>query len=75
MMHVGASLNASISSGAGFGTLFMAVVMLMQTVSPDGFDAFARAAVAATNEASFLFCCSATWRNIGSARQFCRLPK
>ena len=34
MIHVGASLNASISSGAGFGTLVMAVVMLMQTVSP-----------------------------------------
>ena len=34
MIDVGASLNASISSGAGFGTLVMAVVMLMQTVPP-----------------------------------------
>jgi hypothetical protein len=34
MTEVGASLNASIRSGAGFGTLVMAVVMLMQTVSP-----------------------------------------
>ena len=32
--EVGAPLNASIRSGAGFGTLVMAVVMLMQTVSP-----------------------------------------
>jgi hypothetical protein len=34
MMQVGASLNASIRSGAGFGTLVMAVVMLMQIISP-----------------------------------------
>ena len=32
--EVGAPLNASIRSGAGFGTLVMAVVMLMQIVSP-----------------------------------------
>jgi hypothetical protein len=34
MTEVGAPLNASIRSGAGFGTLVMAVVMLMQIVSP-----------------------------------------
>jgi hypothetical protein len=34
MTEVGASLNASIRSGAGFGTLVMAVVMLIKTVSP-----------------------------------------
>jgi hypothetical protein len=33
-MQVGASLKASIRSGAGFGTVVMAVVMLMQIVSP-----------------------------------------
>jgi hypothetical protein len=33
MIDVGAFRNASIKSGAGFGTLVMAVVMLMQTVS------------------------------------------
>jgi hypothetical protein len=32
--EVGAPLNASISSGAGFGTLVIAVVMLIRTVSP-----------------------------------------
>jgi hypothetical protein len=32
--EVGAPLNASIRSGAGFGTLVMAVVMLIRTVSP-----------------------------------------
>jgi hypothetical protein len=32
--EVGAPLNASIRSGAGFGTLVVAVVMLMQAVSP-----------------------------------------
>jgi hypothetical protein len=34
MMQVGASLKASIRSGAGFGTLVMAVVMLMQIIPP-----------------------------------------
>jgi hypothetical protein len=34
MTEVGAPRNASIRSGAGFGTLVMAVVMLMRIVSP-----------------------------------------
>jgi hypothetical protein len=34
--EVGAPLNASIRSGAGFGTLVMAVVMLIKIVSPCG---------------------------------------
>jgi hypothetical protein len=32
--EVGAPLNASIRSDAGFGTLVIAVVMLIKTVSP-----------------------------------------
>src|SRR6185503_3193339 len=36
MTEVGAPLKASISSGAGFGTLVMAVVMLTRTVPPGG---------------------------------------
>jgi hypothetical protein len=36
MTEVGACLKASIRSVAGFGTLVMAVVMLIRTVSPCG---------------------------------------
>jgi hypothetical protein len=32
--EVGSPLKASISSGAGFGTLVMAVVMVIRTFSP-----------------------------------------
>ena len=77
MTHVGASLNASISSGAGFGTLVMAVVMLMQTVSPlVASSAFARVQPSLRDERCVIadIWRSANWRNIGSAMQFARCP-
>ena len=46
MMQVGALLNASIRSGAGFGTLVMAVVTLMQAGPLYQFGAFRRALTA-----------------------------
>jgi hypothetical protein len=41
MIDVDALRNASIKSGAGFGTLSIAMVTLMQTVPPQGFLLFA----------------------------------
>ena len=74
MMHVGASLNASISSGAGFGTLVMAVVMLMQIVSHWWLQRVRACNRRCAERSIILFWRSATRRNIGSAMQFCPLP-
>jgi hypothetical protein len=55
-MDVDALRNASIKSGAGFGTLSMAMVTLMRSVPPDGFFLFAASLIAANHGDQIPFC-------------------